>query len=123
MKIVNKTISEYSERVKFDLITCFAFVQYLDEQEAINFYKKYIKYLKPAGKIIVKNQFGVKEDVTISGFSSEMNKNYYSQYRYINKEVEILENCGYRNPKVFDIYPPQCNRWDNTHFYAIVAEK
>lgn len=47
----------------------------------------------------------------------------FASYRHIDKETLLLENIGYKNIKVVDIYPPEANRWDNTHFYAIVAEK
>ena len=32
-------------------------------------------------------------------------------------------DIGYKNIEIVDIYPPEANRWDNTHFYSIVAEK
>lgn len=122
IEIINKSVFDFdSEEIKVDLITCYGFLQYLNENEAKRFYELYRKYLKSDGKIIVKNQFGVKEDVTVSGFSRELNRNYYSWYRHIDKEVTLLRSCGYKDQKVFDIYPPHCNRWDNTHFYAIVA--
>jgi hypothetical protein len=79
--------------------------------------------LKPSGKFIIKNQFSVTEDVNVSGFSSELQQEYHAQYRNIDKEIEILKKIGYKNVEVFDIYPPECNRWNNTHFYAIVATK
>lgn len=75
------------------------------------------------GKIIIKNQFGVRDDVVVEGYSEEQHSNYFAQYRFIDKEVVNLSNIGYQNISVMDIYPPECNRWENTHFYAIVAEK
>ena len=77
--------------------------------------------MKHDGKIIIKNQFGIEQDVTVEGYSQEQKTEYYAQYRQINKEVSILSNIGYKNIEVFDIYPPECNRWQNTHFYAIVG--
>ncbi len=41
----------------------------------------------------------------------------------IEKEIELLKNIGFKNIETFDIYPPEANRWNNTHFYAIVGEK
>ena len=73
--------------------------------------------------MIVKNQFGLHEDVTVDGFSEELQENYFSQYRYIDKEIRLLREVGFNNIEVVDIYPKECNRWDNTHFYALVAEK
>lgn len=122
IKVINQDISLFSTDKTFDLITMFGIVQYFNEVEIIKIYKKYYKNIKKGGKIIIKNQFGVKEDVTVAGFSEELKTNYYSQYRHIDKEVKILSDVGYKNVEIIDIYPPECNRWDNTHFYAIVAE-
>lgn len=101
----------------------FGIVQYFNESEIIKIYEKYFNNLKENGTTIIKNQFGVNEDVLVSGYSKELKKNYYSQYRHIDKEVKILENIGYKNIEVIDICPPQCNRWENTHFWAIVCKK
>lgn len=122
IEIINKDIRFFDTKANFDLINFFGIVQYFNESEVIEIYKKYKNYLSKSGKIIIKNQFGVKEDVIVEGFSYELQTNYYSNYRYINKEVNILKDIGYKNIKVIDIYPPECNRWDNTHFYAIVAD-
>lgn len=123
IRIVNENIFSHNPSETFDLITLFALMHYLNESEAIVIYKKYFRYLNKGGKIIIKNQFGVNEDVTVSGYSQEQKKDYFAQYRHIDKEVSILQKIGYKNIKVFDIYPPECNRWENTHFYAIVGEK
>lgn len=44
-------------------------MHYFDEEESIFIYKKYY------GFIIIKNQFGVKEDITIDGYSEEQKNN------------------------------------------------
>ena len=124
ISIVNKTLDEFQiDRIDYDLITMFGIMHYFNEAESISLYEKYYYALKKGGHIIVKNQFGVKEDVVVEGYSEELKTYYYSSYRYINKEVRILQKVGYKNLKIEDIYPPECNRWENTHFYAIVGEK
>jgi len=123
IEIFNQTLSDFEPKDTYDLLTCFGIMQYFTEEEVLPIYKKYFLALKEHGKIIVKNQFGVKEDVFVSGYSKELETEYGSHYRHLNKEINILKNVGYKNTKVFDIYPPECNRWENTHFYAIVAEK
>lgn len=121
--IVNTTVEEYTITKQFDLVLCFGFCHYLNAQEVSNFYKKFYHAVKPSGKIIVKNQFGVHEDVLINNFSKENNAMYYAEYRTVEHEKKLLTEAGFKNFEVVDIYPPECNRWDNTHFYAIVAEK
>jgi len=120
--IVNEDISLFLTPKKFDFITMFGVSQYFNEAEISNIYEKYFLMLKTDGKLIIKNQFGINEDVLISGYSEELKVDYYSEYRHIDKEVKILEKIGFTNVDVIDIYPPECNRWGNTHFYAIVAD-
>lgn len=119
--IINQTFNEFCTNETFDIITSFGVMFYFDKQEASCIYKKFLKNLKSGGLLIIKNQFGVKETVTISGYSQELQKDYFAQYRFIEEECELLKECGYKHIEKFDIYPPECNRWDNTHFYAIIA--
>lgn len=123
VRVVNSDINDFNSDDKFDLITMFAIMQYFDRDEAKAIYSKYRNFLKDNGKIIIKNQFGLKEDVIVSGFSEELKKDYFSQYRHVDAELEMLGKAGFKNGYIVDIYPPECNRWENTHFYAIVAEK
>ena len=124
IRIVNQTFDEYViDEFDYDMVTIFGTMHYFNENEAIAIYNKFFPVLKNGGKIIIKNQFGVHEDVVVEGYSEEQKCNYYAQYRKIDKEVLCLKNIGYKNIQVYDIYPPECNRWENTHFYAIVAEK
>lgn len=121
--VFNQDIAEYQTDKQYDIVTMFGVVSYFNKAEIEKIYSKYYGLIRDGGKLIIKNQFGVKEDVEVSGFSQELQKNYFSQYRHLDKEIEILKDAGFRHIEVTDIYPPECNRWDNTHFYAIVAEK
>lgn len=123
VRIVNTTIEEYAIAKQFDFVLCFGFCHYLNAQEARAFYEKFYHAVKKNGKIIVKNQFGVNEDVLVNNFSKENNAMYYAEYRTVEHEKKLLVQAGFKNFEVTDIYPPECNRWDNTHYYAIVAEK
>ena len=121
--IVNADIDKFSTNKLFDIISFFGVMHYVDEIEAKAIYSKYIHYVSEEGKMIIKNQFGLYEDVTIDGFSEELQENYFSQYRHIDKELRLLREVGFNNIEVVDIYPKECNRWNNTHFYALVAGK
>lgn len=123
--VVNQNIFDFKPNIeiKYDLITMFGLMHYFNELEAIEIYKKYFYYLKNNGKMIIKNQFGVNDDVIVDGYSEEQNTNYFAHYRYLDKEVNILSKTGFYNVEAINIYPPECNRWNNTHYYAIVAEK
>lgn len=121
--VFNQDISQYQTDKQYDIITMFGVVSYFNKDEIEQIYRKYLDLLKPTGKLIIKNQFGVREDVDVSGYSEELKRNYFSQYRHLDIEVEILKKTGFGNIEIIDIYPPECNRWDNTHFYALIANK
>lgn len=123
VQILNETFEEMKLNRQYDAITIFGTMHYFNEEEAIDIYKKCFPALREGGVLIVKNQFGVEEDVTVSGYSEEQKCNYFAQYRFVNKEVKILTDLGFHSPEVVDIYPAEANRWDNTHFYAIVVKK
>lgn len=125
VQIVNTSLSDFipSTNAEYDIITIFAVMHYFNSEEAIQIYTKYLPLLAKRGKLIIKNQFGTTEDVVVEGYSEEQKSNYYAEYRHIDKEVQFLKIIGYTNIEVVDIYPSECNRWSNTHFYAIVAEK
>jgi hypothetical protein len=96
-------------------------MNYFDSDEASYLYKKIINYLNENGTLIVKNQMGINEDVIINGYSEELKTNYYSEYRHIKKEMKMLQEAGFNSIDIIDIYPPEFNRWDNTHLYALIC--
>ncbi len=109
--------------VRFDIITMFGIMNYFNKEEAKSIYEKVYNYLNDKKILIVKNQMGVDADVTVDGFSEELQTNYYSNYRYVKEEVKLLESIGFKDIEVVDIYPKEYNRWDDTHFYALVCKK
>ena len=121
--VYNEDILDFQPNRKYDIMLMFGVVQYFSEDEVLKVYDRYVESLKPEGKLIIKNQFGVDGDVEVAGISEEIGQEYVSQYRHIDKEVALLESVGYRDIDVVDIYPPEANRWSNTHFYAVVAAR
>jgi cyclopropane fatty-acyl-phospholipid synthase-like methyltransferase len=106
---------------KFDVVSLFGVMNYFDSDEASYLYKKIINYLNENGTLIVKNQMVINKDVIINGYSEELKTNYYSEYRHIKKEMKMLQEAGFNSIDIIDIYPPEFNRWDNTHFYALIC--
>lgn len=121
VNVYNESITDFIPQKQYDIVSMFGVVQYFNEREIKELYARYKSALKAGGKLIVKNQFGVESDVEVSGISEELNVEYISQYRYIDKEVDILKSVGFNDVEIVDIYPPVANRWENTHFYALVA--
>lgn len=119
--IINSTIQEYESDEKFDMITAFGIMQYFNEQEAREIYKKIAALLKPHGLLLIKNQFGLQERVTVNGFSQEMRNPYYSEYRTLAEECAMLRDAGFNMALSGEIYPERFHRWPNTRFMAITA--
>lgn len=122
VEVVISDITEFETTRKFDVINFFGIISYFNRDEIARLYSKYKVFLKPTGKFLIKNQFGVREDVLVDGFSEELRCNYCSEYRSIETETTILKQAGFSHFEVVDIYPPEFNRWQNTHFYALIAE-
>jgi SAM-dependent methyltransferase len=121
IKVIEADLKEFDFNLKFDIVTLFGVMNYFSFDEARELYERIFNSFN--GIMIIKNQFGVNDDVVVDGFSEELNSYYFSEYRYIEKEINLLKNIGFKIKEVVDIYPKEYNRWENTHFYAIVCEK
>ncbi len=114
---------ESIESNKFDVVSLFGVMNFFSSEEAKYLYTQVATYLNEGGVLVVKNQFGINEDVIVNGYSEELKTNYYSEYRQVDKEMELLQSIGFHNIEKIDIYPPEYNRWNNTHFYALICTK
>lgn len=123
ISVVNNNILDFQTDQSFDVITCFGVMQYFNIEEAKVIYKKLFRLLKENGTFIIKNQFGVQDDVVVSGYSEKLKMDYFSEYRYLQKEISLIKSCENCKITVHDIYPAKHNHWNNTHFYALVVKK
>lgn len=114
-------IKKLAGRGEFDIILLFGVMQYFGEKEGREIYKKCRESLRNGAKLIIKQQFGVQDDVCIE-FSEELQTSYVATYRHLKKEKQILKECGFLKIVEYDIYPQEANRFENTHFYALVCE-
>jgi len=121
IEIIESDIKEFDFNLTFDIVTLFGVMHYFSFEEAKNLYQKI--YNSFNGTLIIKNQFGLNDDVIVDGYSKELDSYYFSEYRYLQKEIDLLKNIGFKIDEVVDIYPKEYNRWENTHFYAIVCKK
>ena len=124
IKVINEDLLKVKlpPNEKYDIASLFGVMNYFDFSEAAILYKRVKSFLKSNGVLIIKNQFGVNEDVIVNGYSEELQTNYYSEYRHLEKEKSLLKNIGFEDIETVDIYPPEYNRWDNTHFYALICK-
>ena len=123
VEVINDDILDYQTSQKFSIVSLFGVLNFFNTEETVLIYRKAFEALEPGGSIIVKHQMGCKEDVLVDGYSEELSAYYYSEYRGVEKEKTLLEKTGFANVKVTDIYPAEYNRWDNTHFFALVGYK
>jgi len=121
--IINCDILNFSIDRYFDLITIFGVMNYFNSIEAEKIYSSVFEILKHGQLMLVKHQMGVNENVVIDGYSQELKTDYYSEYRWLNNEMQLITNAGFSIIETVDIYPEEFNRWSNTHFYALVCEK
>lgn len=122
--VVNITdIRNYKPIINFKYITAFGVLNFFRLEDAFDLYKKIYAWIKPDGIFILKHQMGIVEDVLIDGYSDELGVEYFSNYRSLATEINLLTKAGFIIRRVDDIYGNQINRWKNTHFYAIVASR
>ncbi len=125
IKVINEDLLtfEITDDSLFDIVSLFGVMNFFDNVETKMIYSKIYSYLADDGVLVVKNQMGIKNDVIVNGFSEELKTNYYSEYRHVDSEITLLGDIGFVDIEKIDIYPPEYNRWDNTHFYALVCHK
>lgn len=121
IRVINSDLLTFAETERFDRITIFGVMNFFNEKEAADIYRKARNWMNPDGLMLVKHQMGCDDDVTVDGFSQELDTNYYSEYRWLKNEIKLINQAGFDVIETVDIYPPEFNRWNNTHFYALVC--
>jgi cyclopropane fatty-acyl-phospholipid synthase-like methyltransferase len=122
IKVYNENLLHFYSEKKFSVATMFGVAHYFNEEESLYIFKKVYRMLENNGVFILKNQFGIFETKNVSG-SEALGSRYSAQYRFIDLEVKRLESIGFKNVAVHDIYPAKANKWDDTHYYAVVCHK
>ena len=122
IEIICENLLTYKSNEKHELATMFGVAHYFNEKESLSMYENVFDMLTDNGIFILKNQFGFKKTKTVT-HSKELGGKYFAQYRKLDYEIERLKSIGFKDVEVVDIYPPEANRWDDTHFYALVCYK
>lgn len=123
VEIINSFIDDFNHPGKFDIISAFGLMQYFSREEAQAIYHKFNSLLKDNGLLLMKQQFGLGQTITVDNYSEELGKKYFSQYRTMTEESEMLSNAGFSLILKSDIYPEKFQRWPNTRFFALVCAK
>lgn len=122
ISVLEADIASYHDEHKYDLVLIFGVMNYLTEIESKAVYRNCYDMLKPGGVLIVKHACGINEDVFIDKFSTEIDDWYHAIYRHYKTERQLL-NQVFTQLEMIDIYPPELNKWPNTHYYAFIAKK
>ena len=107
---------------KFDLILLFGLTMYLSDEELMDLFAKVSNVMGNNSTFIIKNQFGINEEVVVNNFSDNLQCFYYAKYRKLGDMCRMIMNFGF-SCEVVDIYPAYVNKYDNTHEYALVLRK
>ena len=120
--LVHENLLTFKEVKQFDVATMFGVAHHFNTEESFQIYQNIYEMLDGQGIFILKNQFGLGDTKTVT-HSEELGSKYFAQYRELNFEIERLKSIGFSSIEVIDIYPAEANRWEDTHFYALVCHK
>ncbi len=110
-------------KTTFDIILLFGVMNYFFcEKEIFSLYDNIKKMMNKNSMLIVKHQMGIRETVVIDNYSEEIKDHYIAIYRQRDEEVNLLKKI-FKVTQIIDIYPPSLNKWENTHFYALICTK
>ncbi len=121
VELIHADLNMFEASDNYDLVTIFGVMNFFNRVEALRLYRKAVHWIKPGGVLIIKHQMGVQEDVLVDGYSEELGTQYYSEYRWVRHEMQLVTEAGFTVDEPVDIYPSAFNRWPNTHFYALVC--
>ena len=121
--VINEDLLSFQTKEQFNVVILFGVMNFFNTEEAMTLYEKFYRFTLAGGVLVIKNQMGVDEDVSVDHFSEELGKHYFSEYRSVESECALIERAGFKVSKVDDIYPDEFNRWPNTRFTAVVSHK
>ncbi|WP_340268575.1 class I SAM-dependent methyltransferase [Sphingobium mellinum] len=111
---------DYTSDRQFDVILLFGVINSIPEaDDRMQMYCTLRQMLRPGGKLIVKSQCGIAEEVLVDTYSQDLGMDYAAIYPHVDDEEERLKRL-FSTTRI-DPYPTEYNRWPNTHFYAFVC--
>jgi cyclopropane fatty-acyl-phospholipid synthase-like methyltransferase len=121
--VINAELPTFIIRKEFDKIVCTGVTHFFNQSDVEKIYANAYKMLKPNGKLILRSHCGLTETVVIDGFSKELSSEYFTEYRKLDLEVEIIKSKGFSKVEVFDEVADELNVWKNTRHYYFVCSK
>ena len=121
--VINAELANFKIRKEFDAIVSTGVTHYFTREDVLKIYKNMYSMLKSGSKLIMRSHCGITKDVIINGFSEELQSDYFTEYRQLDSEVELLKSVGFKSVDVFDEVDDELNVWENTRHYYIVCVK
>lgn len=111
ISVVCCPVESYSDSNKYDVITIFGVMNYIQDQEKM--YKRCKAQLASDGVLLIKHQCAKENDYEVS--TDIDGDRYVAMYRHYESDLKALEKVGFK-VKLSDPYPLEYNTWPNTFF-------
>lgn len=121
--VINAELPTFKIRKEFDKIICTGVTHFFTKFDVEKIYENMFKMLKPGGKLVLRSHCGLKETVVINGYSEELSSEYFTEYRKLEEEVELIKSKGFTRVDVIDEVADELNVWENTRHYYFVCYK
>ncbi len=121
--VINAALQGFRIRKEFDAVVCTGVSHFFNEKDIINIYSNIFKMLKKDHNLIMRSHLGINEKVVVDGYSEELKSDYFTEYRQLDDEIELLKNIGFSDVKIFDEVSEELNVWKNTRHYYLVCKK
>ncbi len=121
LRKVSADIVGYESRDVFDVILLFGVVNFLNIDEEVSLYQSCLNMMRNTAVFLVKNQCGIKKEVIVDSYSEDLKTHYHARYPFVDDQRDRL--AEYFDVQMVDIYPPELNKWADTHFYAFICTK
>lgn len=122
VQYIASSFSDYNIEEQFDLILLFGLTMYLSDEELEDLLKKVANAMNEKSIFIIKNQFGIEEEVVVNNYSEGLQCFYYAKYRKLADMCKMVQDHGF-SCEVVDIYPAYVNKYKNTHEFALVLKR
>ncbi|MFA3783649.1 class I SAM-dependent methyltransferase [Melioribacteraceae bacterium 4301-Me] len=123
MLVINADLIGFKIRKLFDVVLCLGVAQCFPKEEMKGIYQNIYSMLRQNGHLVIRTHCGLHEDVIVDGFSQELGTEYFAEYRQVDKEKALLEEIGFLDIQIFDIFPDTTNVWENTRHFMFVCKK
>ncbi|MEZ6138199.1 MAG: class I SAM-dependent methyltransferase [Pirellulaceae bacterium] len=112
-------VVDYFDNSQYDEILLFGVANFLTDEELYKLCQNATGMLAPQGTFIAKHQCGIDQEVIVDRFSEELGCHYHARYPSVKSQENLFSE--FFCVEVLDVYPPDLNRWPDTHFYAFIC--